>query len=173
MHLVKLNVLICFAWTESTPGVHLKMTNELDCQQSQGKIYCFCCHGAWICGVKIQWLTLADSWIPVAMINTKSLETKISWIWIKYLLQTHFCNAFMVSRLHRMHSRYCPISLWSDSSNTGKRGWMIIHPKRPQNCICSLCNAHTALDAGISRGLKISSEETEKGKMGRNLNFLM
>lgn len=143
------------------------MTNELDCQQSQGKIYCFCCHWAWIRGVKIQWLSLADSWIPVATISTKSLETKISWIWIKYLLQTHFCNALTFTQDTEQILPHFPME-WQQQHR--ERRWMIIHPKRPRNCICSLCNVHTALAAGISRGLKIPSEETAKGKMGRNLN---
>lgn len=46
---------------------------------------------------------------------------------------------------------------------------MITHPKTPWNCICSLYNAHTALDAGISRGLQIPSDKTEKGEIGRKL----
>lgn len=42
-----------------------------------------------------------------------------------------------------------------------QREWMIIHLKRPQNCICS--NTHTAFNGTILRGLKISSDEREIG----------
>lgn len=47
--------------------------------------------------------------------------------------------------------------------------WMIIHLKRPQNCICS--NTHTAFDGAILRGLKISSDEREIGWNGEKCQY--
>lgn len=50
-----------------------------------------------------------------------------------------------------------------------QRERMIIHLKRPQNCICS--NTHTAFDGAILRGLTISSDEREIGWNGEKCQY--
>lgn len=50
-----------------------------------------------------------------------------------------------------------------------QRERMIIHLKRPQNCICS--NTHTAFDGAILRDLKISSDEREIGWNGEKCQY--